>query len=109
MNKIIIYKEIFGLLLTEAPSDNLIEQYLRGDHLPLQEFCADKSKIKWATGLSILDAADLIIEGAIENANIKDEFETVHQKRERLGIDDKQWEAAMFQEVYSGFVDNCSI
>jgi hypothetical protein len=36
----------------------------------LQEWCVDNSQPPWATGLSMIEAAELIVQGAIENGNI---------------------------------------
>jgi hypothetical protein len=40
------------------------------DYLVLQDFCATYAKPKWATGLSIIEAAEFIVTSAIENGNI---------------------------------------
>jgi hypothetical protein len=39
----------------------------------LQDFCCEHARPSWATGESMMDAADLIVERAIENANINHE------------------------------------
>lgn len=36
----------------------------------IQDWCADNAKPPWATGLSMLEAAELIVSLAIENGNI---------------------------------------
>ena len=36
----------------------------------LQDWCSDNAQPKWATGLSMIEAAELIVDQAIENANI---------------------------------------
>ncbi len=38
--------------------------------LELQDWCSLNARPHWATGLSMLEAAELIVEGAVENANI---------------------------------------
>jgi hypothetical protein len=37
----------------------------------LQDWCSDNANPPWATGLSMIEAAELIVQQAIENANIK--------------------------------------
>ncbi len=36
----------------------------------LQDFCSEYAVLSWATGLSIMDAAELLVESALENDNI---------------------------------------
>lgn len=43
----------------------------------LQGWCADNARPAWATGLSMIEAADLIVDGAVENANIEPNKEFV--------------------------------
>jgi hypothetical protein len=38
----------------------------------LQDWCSDNARPTWATGLSMIEAAELIVAQAIENANIKE-------------------------------------
>ncbi len=38
----------------------------------LQDFCSVNARPHWATGLSMIEAAELIVEGAVQNANIRD-------------------------------------
>ncbi len=42
------------------------------DHqvMALQDWCSLNARPEWATGLSILEAAEMIVQGAIDNANI---------------------------------------
>lgn len=37
----------------------------------LQEWCVNNANPPWATGLSMIEAAELIVQGAIENGNIE--------------------------------------
>jgi hypothetical protein len=37
----------------------------------LQGWCVDNAQPPWATGLSMIEAAELIVQGAIENGNIE--------------------------------------
>lgn len=37
----------------------------------LQEWCVDNANPPWATGLSMIEAAELIVQGSIENGNIE--------------------------------------
>lgn len=39
--------------------------------LRLQDYCSSHARPAWATGESIIDAADLLVERAIENANLE--------------------------------------
>lgn len=36
----------------------------------LQDWCSERARPHWATGLSMIEAAELIVEQACENANI---------------------------------------
>jgi len=36
----------------------------------LQDWCSERARPEWATGLSMIEAAELIVEQACENANI---------------------------------------
>ena len=54
--------DLTGIYESRHISDDIIDD--------LQAWCADNSNPHWATGLSMLEAADLIVDGAIENANI---------------------------------------
>lgn len=38
----------------------------------LQDWCSDNARPSWATGLSMIEAAELIVDQAIENANIRE-------------------------------------
>ena len=40
--------------------------------MDLQDWCASNARPEWATGLSMIEAAELIVDQAIENANIKE-------------------------------------
>jgi hypothetical protein len=42
------------------------------DMTTLQDWCAVHAQPHWATGLSMIEAAELIVAGAIENGNIKE-------------------------------------
>jgi len=42
--------------------------------LRLQDWCAEHARPSWATGLSMIEAAELIVDQALENANIKEEI-----------------------------------
>jgi hypothetical protein len=45
---------------------------LMGDKVTeLQDWCSDNANPPWATGLSMIEAAELIVDQALENANIK--------------------------------------
>ena len=39
--------------------------------LELQDWCASNARPEWATGLSMIEAAELIVQQALDNANIK--------------------------------------
>lgn len=43
------------------------------DILRLQDWCSDYAKPSWATGLSMIEASELIVQGAVENGNIPSE------------------------------------
>jgi hypothetical protein len=73
---------ILGPLPLMTGADNYpicqkLERILVSEELPdhevlrLQDYCSLRAKPAWATGESIIDAADLMVERAIENGNIK--------------------------------------
>lgn len=39
--------------------------------MELQDWCCCNANPRWATGLSMIDAAELIVQQALDNANIK--------------------------------------
>lgn len=39
--------------------------------IELQDWCASNARPEWATGLSMIEAAELIVQQALDNANIK--------------------------------------
>lgn len=40
------------------------------NQMKLQEWCVQVAQPPWATGLSMIEAAELIVKGALENGNI---------------------------------------
>jgi hypothetical protein len=40
--------------------------------MELQDWCSENARPRWATGLSMIEAAELIVDQAVENANIKE-------------------------------------
>lgn len=40
--------------------------------MELQDWCSENARPAWATGLSMIEAAELIVDQAIENANIRE-------------------------------------
>jgi hypothetical protein len=38
--------------------------------MELQDWCSENARPHWAAGLSMIEAAELIVAGAVENANI---------------------------------------
>lgn len=38
--------------------------------MELQDWCSINARPEWATGLSMLEAAEMIVQGAVDNANI---------------------------------------
>ena|ERR1700748_2929637 len=43
--------------------------------MELQDWCSINAHPEWATGLSMLEAAEMIVQSAIDNANIKKQNE----------------------------------
>lgn len=69
------FKEVLTVLTGEEPPFELTDVMSSSEidddtHDLLQDWCATNSKPKWATGLSMIEAADVIVEGAIENGNL---------------------------------------
>jgi len=52
----------------EGPANALSERQINS-----QDWCAMNVPLPWMTGLSVIEAAELIIKGAAENANIHEE------------------------------------
>ncbi len=68
------FREALAAVVGEEPPD-----YVRGfgfHNVPedkqdeLQSWCVQRARPAWATGLSMIEAAELIVAGAVENANI---------------------------------------
>ena len=57
-------KYTHGLYLSESLEDKAVD---------LQDWCADNARPSWATGLGVLEAAELLVQQAVENANIPPE------------------------------------
>jgi len=67
-------KIVFGLLLNNIPTDDMILNYINEVSEELQAFCVNnlKPEIDWSTGIGIIDAANAIYFEAWANCNIKD-------------------------------------
>jgi hypothetical protein len=67
-------REVLKALVGKSPPDFVKGHDLKGltdqQMLALQDWCSLNSRPKWATGLSIIEAAELIVAGAVENGNI---------------------------------------
>lgn len=51
--------------------------------MELQDWCSQNARPEWATGLSMIEAAELIVAGAIENGNIDKVFPSERMARYR--------------------------
>lgn len=67
------YREVINVFTDDWPTMSMVNEYLDGDDHNLQDFCATNSVYFWMTGIGILDAAHLMVDGAFENANIDEE------------------------------------
>jgi hypothetical protein len=71
-----VYKEVFSLLLNTVPPDDLIKGYTDSPRLApenileLQNWCATEAKLEYLSGISIIDAADVIYKDLITDAEI---------------------------------------
>ncbi len=69
------FYDALAAMTGELPPDyckGLVDAAPLGDRVhELQTWCANHCRPEWATGLSIIEAAELIVRGAIENANIE--------------------------------------
>jgi hypothetical protein len=58
--------------LAQSLEDILVSKELPDQAISrLQDYCSLRANPAWATGESIIDAADLMVERAVENGNIK--------------------------------------
>jgi hypothetical protein len=61
------YAYAFDLLLYEPVPHDLLERYLTETDnesvIELQEFCVNESKLKFTSGISIIDAVDILVKG----------------------------------------------
>lgn len=67
------YLETYKLLLYKSPPNKYLcnpDDLDDDDYLDLRDFCAEHSVIDWMTGISILEAAQHIVDTAIENRNL---------------------------------------
>jgi len=68
------YQALEGLSKDKPPK--FVENVEDSDELEdnefneLQQWCLDNRRIPWATGISIIEAAESIVKNAIRNANI---------------------------------------
>jgi hypothetical protein len=68
------FREALRALIGEYPPMDVppYGAQLMGDKVvELQDWCSDNANPPWATGLSMIEAAELIVDQALENANIK--------------------------------------
>lgn len=72
------FQEIATLLLKKTPPEYLITDWYDGKwetaSFTLQDWFADSSKFKWMTGIDTIEAVQNIIEGAIGNANLREDY-----------------------------------
>jgi hypothetical protein len=47
--------------------------YTDAENEKLQDWCSMHARPHWATGLGLIEAAELIVQGAVENSNIEKE------------------------------------
>jgi len=74
MDKVKLYKEVFALFIKVQVPDTLIVAYLNEEDdsvINLQNYIGSFKSIDWISPLSVIDAADLIIESAFANSNLK--------------------------------------
>lgn len=57
----------------KLPRYNFLEMNGSDDVAKIQDWCAANARPLWATGLSMMEAAELIVAQALENSNIADE------------------------------------
>lgn len=73
------FKEVASLFLSNLPSDKMIEEYHSGEDdgvVAMQDFIGSnlKGDIHWSTSIAIMDSIDLIINEAVSNSNIKNDY-----------------------------------
>ncbi len=71
------FKEALRTLIGKRPPAFVRGYSARGytdaELIKLQDWCATNARPAWATGLSMIEAAELIVAGAVENNNIHPE------------------------------------
>lgn len=64
------FREAINVLTDDWPDMEVVNAWFDSDDEDLQYFCAAHSVYYWMTGIGIIEAAYLLVEGALENANI---------------------------------------
>ena len=73
LKKVKYYQELFKLLLTEVPPEQMIEAYVtspdtvQDNMLELADWCSKHAKLPWMDGLAIIDAVTDIFNDAAAN------------------------------------------
>lgn len=70
------FREAINALTDDWPDMEIVDDWFdneAGGGYKLQDFCATNATYYWMTGIGIIEAAMLLVEGAAENANIDEE------------------------------------
>jgi hypothetical protein len=67
------FHEALSSLLASPPPIYMIEEWLDTDETILQEWCIKYARVHWMTGISIIEATQMLVEEAFGNANIDEE------------------------------------
>ena len=64
------FQEAIWSIIGRWPSIEMINEWFDTDEEEFQHWCIEHARVQWMTGIGIIEAAYLLIEGAFENANI---------------------------------------
>lgn len=73
-SKIFYYRAVLNIFLSKLPPDRILQAYLQGDCIELQDWIGMHLKdeiMDWVTTIGIIDACDCIVQSAQSNGNIK--------------------------------------
>lgn len=67
------FREAINALTDKWPDMEMVDAYLDDECHKLQDFCATHCTYVWMTGMGVIEAAMLLVDGAAENGNIDEE------------------------------------
>ncbi len=68
------FREVLSLLCGGIyPRKEIVDAWIDSDNEDLQSWCVNNAGLTYLAGISVLEAAVLLVEGAFDNANIDSE------------------------------------